>query len=195
MESRGHVHPELDEEGTTATRGTSTLAGYLDRVVSGDAGVYLTGDEMQIVREGNRINTALAPLLLDFEMPPLFDLRDLDSIGLWLSAAGVVSRLHFDANGAHNLNGQVAGRKRFLLFPPSEEPRLYLYDAPESRARNFCRVDVENPGDPRFPRFREALALEGVLYAGEMLFIPALWFHSFRHEGAWNANLNFWWND
>jgi hypothetical protein len=193
-EARGSLHPELDEEGTTAVRGRSTLAEYLDRVMAGDSRVYLTGDEMQIVRAG-QINTALAPLWSEFLLPPLFDLPQLDSIGLWLSAAGVVSRLHFDANGAHNLNAQVAGRKRVVLFPPSEEPYLYLYDAPESKARNFSRIDLDALDDGRFPQFRQARGFEGVLDQGEMLFLPAGWFHSFRHEGTWNANVNFWWRD
>ncbi|MEA2489381.1 MAG: hypothetical protein QOH21_1173 [Acidobacteriota bacterium] len=193
-EARGHLHPELDEDGTTAVRGRSTLAEYLDRVVAGDSRVYLTGDEMQIVRAG-QINTALAPLWTDFALPPLFALHQLDSIGLWLSAAGVVSRLHFDANGAHNLNAQVVGRKHVVLFPPSEAPYLYLYDAPESKARNFSRIDIDAVDGALFPEFRQAHGFEGVLHEGEMLFLPAGWFHSFRHEGAWNANVNFWWRD
>ena len=31
------------------------------------------------------------------------------------------------------------------------------------------------------------------LVAGDLLFIPAWWLHTFSHTGDLNANVNFWW--
>ena len=40
---------------------------------------------------------------------------------------------------------------------------------------------------------RHALGYEAALEPGDLLFIPACWFHSFRHLGHFNANVNYWW--
>lgn len=198
LASRSHLHPDLDADGTTPRPPqASTLSEYLDRITRGPpaerAGCYLTGDETTLVRNGGQLSTNLKPLMGDFQFPPFVDLDRLKTVGLWLSAAGVRSRLHYDANGAHNLNAQVTGEKHVLLFSPDQLARLYPYPATRSRAANFSRVDVDAPDDGAFPLFRDGAALEGVLHAGEMLFLPAFWFHTFRHTGEFNSNLNFWW--
>jgi hypothetical protein len=42
----------------------------------------------------------------------------------WINFGNVTSRLHYD--GKDNLLCQIAGRKRLILFPHSEWPKLYL---------------------------------------------------------------------
>ena len=53
-------------------------------------------------------------------------------------------------------------------------------------------VDCDNPDYERFPKFRQAVALEGILEPGEMLFLPAGWWHQVRSMDL-AISVNFWW--
>ena len=71
-----------------------------------------------------------------------------------------------------NLLVQVVGRKRVVLFPPSDSAHLYL-------AGDKSQVlDIDNPDPTHFPRFAMATRHEALLEGGDVLFIPALWFHN-----------------
>ena len=59
-------------------------------------------------------------------------------------------------------------------------------------ATNCSRIDVERV-DAAFASFGSARRWRGTLRAGDVLFIPAWWWHTFRHGGALNVNVNFWW--
>jgi len=60
-------------------------------------------------------------------------------------------------------------------------------------AHNCSAVDVDAPQ----PEFAADLATAQVwraeVRAGDLLFIPAWWFHTFEHLGELNSNVNFWW--
>jgi len=98
---------------------------------------------------------------------------------LWTGPAGTVSSLHFDR--AHNLVAQIQGRKRWLVFPPDTTPSLY-WPSPELDLRmlQFSPVDAERPDLDRFPLFARARPIEIVLEPGELLFLPAGWWHQVR---------------
>ena len=53
--------------------------------------------------------------------------RNRTTLRLWLGGGGVLARTHYDKG--HNLFVQLVGRKRVLLWPPSELPALHLYPA------------------------------------------------------------------
>lgn len=108
---------------------------------------------------------------------------------LWLSAADVRSPLHQDL--PENLFAQVYGRKRVTLFPPSEELRMYRH-APWSRLPQVSRADAEAPDDARFPRLRHARRFTAVVEPGELLYIPALWWHQLRSL-SFSISVNTWW--
>lgn len=71
-----------------------------------------------------------------------------------------------------NILVQVVGRKRVVLFPPSDSPYLYLV-GDKSRV-----MDIDAPDLVTFPKFSQASRWEATLEAGEVLYIPALWFHN-----------------
>jgi hypothetical protein len=70
---------------------------------------------------------------------------------LWLGGP-VHTQIHNDPD--HNLACVVAGRRRFLLFPPEQVGNLYI--GPPDRAPPLSLVDPEAPDLERFPRFAEA---------------------------------------
>ena len=71
-----------------------------------------------------------------------------------------------------NLLVQVTGRKRVVLFSPQEVNNLYL-SGDKSRV-----LDIDTPDLTAYPRFAHATRHECLLKAGDVLFIPALWFHN-----------------
>lgn len=71
-----------------------------------------------------------------------------------------------------NILVQVVGRKRVVLFPPRDSPNLYLV-GDKSRL-----LDIDTPNTDTFPNFSRATRYEAFLEAGEVLYIPALWFHN-----------------
>lgn len=71
-----------------------------------------------------------------------------------------------------NILVQVVGRKRVVLFPPLDFPYLYL-TGDKSRV-----MDIDTPDLVTFPKFSQASSWEATLEAGEVLYIPALWFHN-----------------
>ncbi len=154
---------------------------------------YLNGDETTILSSYTQLNPAFAPLCNDFEPPAYCDRQQIKTVGFWMSAKGVVSSLHYDFDGSHNLNVQVRGRKRVLLFSPSEG--LYPFSGLQAsrNAPNFSQVNILDPDEGRFPAFRSAKCVEAVLEEGDMLFVPSYWYHALFHLGEININVNFWW--
>lgn len=66
---------------------------------------------------------------------------------------------------------EVVGSKKIVLFPPTDAPFLYL-TGDKSRV-----TDIDEPDLSRYPEFLKVTRYECILEAGDVLFIPALWFH------------------
>ena len=182
-------------------RGSSRFDAFLDAITRGPEAErsrkLFTGDEQFMVqrRDGRTtVNEALKPLLDDVEVPAVVPEDRLYTVWGWFSGRGVRTWLHYDNNGCHNANAQLVGTKRCWLFAPEELKRLHPFPlGGPNPAYNCSQIDVDALDLERFGDFREAVAWEGTLEPGDVLFIPALWFHTFVHEGELNANVNFWW--
>lgn len=79
--------------------------------------------------------------------------------------------LSCDLQVMDNLLVQVVGTKRVVLFPPSDAPYLYL-EGDKSEVK-----DIDSPDLDKFPEFSRVQRYEAMLQPGEVLFLPALWFH------------------
>jgi [protein]-arginine 3-hydroxylase / protease len=109
--------------------------------------------------------------------------------GLWVGATGTVSPLHFDRHP--NVNIQIHGRKRWVLFSPADSGNLY-FGAEALEPVQFCPVDIDNPDLSRFPRFARARPSVAIMEPGDALFVPPGWWH---HVTALSdsINVNYWW--
>jgi hypothetical protein len=80
------------------------------------------------------------------------------------------------------------------VFDPDQLDRLALWPpGGVNPAVNCSQIDIHAPDLAHFPELAEVRALSAHLEPGDLLFIPAWWLHAFRHTGAFNSNINFWW--
>jgi hypothetical protein len=94
----------------------------------------------------------------------------------WLGPAGTVTPLHCDYDD--NIFAQVLGTKRIFLAPPHHDAFLYTRQA--NPVLYGAAFDPEQPDFERFPLARQAALVECVVQPGEMLYVPAGWYHQVR---------------
>jgi hypothetical protein len=109
---------------------------------------------------------------------------------LWLGGP-VKTQIHNDRD--HNLACVIAGRRRFLLFPPEQVANLYI--GPLDNPPPLSLVDPEAPDFAAFPRFRQALTAARVAHLGpgDALLMPRYWWHHVTSRDPYNAMVNYWW--
>lgn len=94
----------------------------------------------------------------------------------WLGPARTVTPLHCDYDD--NLFAQLLGTKRIFLAPPHHDEFLY---ATEATPLLFAsRFDPEAPDFEQFPLARQATLVECIVKPGDMLYVPAGWYHQVR---------------
>ncbi|MBV2128563.1 cupin-like domain-containing protein [Arsukibacterium indicum] len=113
---------------------------------------------------------------------------------LWIGNEGIVSA-HYD--GSDNIACVVAGRRRFILFPPEQTCHLYpgpLNFTPAGAPTSL--VDLNTPDHERYPLYKHALAeaYSVELGPGDAIFIPMLWWHHVESLEKVNGLMNYWWN-
>lgn len=116
------------------------------------------------------IHVQFPELAKDIKFPELFDKDKLFSSVFRIASKGLQLWTHYDI--MDNILIQVSGKKRVVLFSPSDADKMYL-NGDKSEVLDIDNVDIE-----KFPRFLEAVRYEGVLEPGDILFIPAMWFHN-----------------
>jgi hypothetical protein len=165
--------------------------------------------EVQVrARVGDYINTAFAPdramqdmSMLEYldlvalgteDLPPYLgnlELRELNSMcfwptyfdkmgppRFWLGPAGTVTPLHCDYDD--NIFAQIWGSKRIILSPPHHDQFLYPNEA---NAILFgSPFDPEAPDFEKFPLARQAAMIECIVNPGDLLYVPAGWYHQVR---------------
>lgn len=114
---------------------------------------------------------------------------------LWLGPRNTVSPLHYDP--LDNLLMQIVGKKRVLLYPPDKsnasDNNPWHYAGFNGNQYNTSDVDVEHPNLEKHPNFQTApTPFECVIGPGDVLFIPAKWWHHVRSL-SWSASANVWW--
>ena len=91
---------------------------------------------------------------------------------LWYGPKGTYTPVHHDSMNI--FMAQVKGRKSIKLAPAAEMDLVYNHWGV------YSHVDFENPDYNLFPKLRDATILDVMLNPGEVLFLPAGWWHSVR---------------
>jgi hypothetical protein len=113
---------------------------------------------------------------------------------LWVGGA-VCTQTHHDPE--HNLACVIAGRRRFLLFPPEQLANLYIGPIDKPFPPPLSLVDPAAPDFDRFPKFHRALQAARVahLEAGDAIFMPKYWWHHVTSLEPYNVLVNYWWGN
>ncbi|MEN3274666.1 MAG: hypothetical protein V7631_456 [Massilia sp.] len=149
------------------------------------------GEYLALVEAGT---SALPPYLGNLELRELNRLCHwpayFDKMGpprFWIGPAGTVTPLHCDYDD--NVFAQIWGRKRIFLAPPHHDEFLYPREA---NAILFgSPFDPEAPDYDTFPLARQASLVECIVEPGEMLYVPAGWYHQVRAL-AFSLSSNRW---
>jgi len=122
-------------------------------------------------------------------------------LNLWLGPGGHTSSLHYDPMDGVLM--QLHGLKKVILFPPSQTYNLYpipvykqLFHGLTLRSV-YSQVYPENPDLDAFPKFRQAIpqAQECILKPGDVLFLPAGWWHEVTSLGdGISSSVNRFWH-
>lgn len=138
-------------------------------------------------------------LLSDIDMPRYADKSKEHIINFWFGQQGVNTKPHYDYS--NNFLVQVVGRKRVRLFAPNDTSHMYPYsihdrvtmdrvDHPAVQASQIA--DIDFMVDSHFPNFKLTTCFEGFLDPGDLLYIPAGWWHEVKSLDV-SMSVNFWW--
>lgn len=121
-------------------------------------------------REVANLENHYPELSQDFKMPAFLEPSTVFSTVLRVASKGVQLWTHYDV--MDNLLVQVTGTKRAVLYSPEDLPYLYL-EGDKSKV-----IDIDDVNLDLFPEFVKATSYECIMEPGDVLFIPALWFHN-----------------
>ncbi|XP_051130041.1 lysine-specific demethylase JMJ32 [Andrographis paniculata] len=144
-----------------------------------------------------------------------------EAVNLWIGNR--LSETWFHKDHYENLYVVIAGEKRFLLLPPTDVHRMYVRDYQAARYR-YCQdsgdftLELEDPTayvpwcsvDPcpsfeeeqreikKFPLyFNGPKPFEVTVKAGEMLYLPSMWFHHVQQsqdDSVLTIAINYWYD-
>ena len=184
-EARGRFFYQDDMRLLNFSEGRATFARFVDA--------------LRAVDDGRTLYMASTPAREAF--PSIADMFDLPHVPsdapprIFIGNKTVVST-HND--GASNIATTPAGRRTFTLFAPEQVANLYPGPIEHTPAGpQMSMVDIGAPDHDRYPRFEDAWASarQGVLEAGDGIYIPPLWWHDVRAHEDFNILVNYWWRD
>lgn len=107
-------------------------------------------------------------------------------IKAWIGPKNTISSMHTDPK--QNLLCQVFGEKLLILAAPEYSTNLYPHDG---ILNNTSKIDPTNLNFEEFPLSRKVKFFRVHLKAGDILFIPKLWWHYVQSLTP-SASVSFW---
>lgn len=144
-----------------------------------------------------------------------------DAVNLWIG--NHFSQTWFHKDHYENLYAVVTGQKHFLLLPPTDVHRMYIRDYPAAhyhyaKDTGEFKLELEDPiryvpwcsvnpypspstkkrDMARFPLYFEGpKPFECTVKAGEILYLPSMWFHHVRQtpdSSGLTVAVNYWYD-
>jgi len=125
------------------------------------------------------------PLVKDVSNPDITDGWVDNYPFMFFGGAGAVTNLHYDIDCSNVFHTHFHTRKHIVLFDQSQSKHLYQHPFTVQSHVNPLKPDFE-----RFPALKHVTGYETILYHGETLFIPALWWHYIVYlDGGFSLSL------
>ncbi len=134
-------------------------------------------------------------LLADISLPIYVNQNVKHVTNLWIGESGIISQPHYDCSD--NFLTQILGRKRVRLFSPSDSKNMYPHAIDDDMLGDISAAHISRIDDTdlvnfdHFPKFKQANCFEGIIYPGDILFIPAGWWHEVKSLDM-SISVNFW---
>jgi hypothetical protein len=165
---------DLPLEPDTSITLASVLASKVEKIeVRGFLDDLTRGIKVRHYVSGMALESYLPDLLADVVVPPYHTEPARAKARMWLGGP-LIGPLHYDRT--NNLHAIVHGRKRFRLLPPGQWRDLYPCSVfsviPTLSLATFFPIDHQ-----RFPRLHRARQIDVELEPGDMIYVPAGWWH------------------
>ncbi|XP_065673076.1 tRNA wybutosine-synthesizing protein 5 [Hydra vulgaris] len=131
---------------------------------------YLRSLGEDIRNDAADIRKQFPKLSQDLIIPNLFDESSFFSSIFRISSSGLKLWTHYDV--MDNILLQIKGTKKVVFFSPKDALNLYL-NGDKSEI-----IDIKNTDYEKYPKFKCVNRYSCKIYPGDVLFIPALWFHN-----------------
>jgi len=125
---------------------------------------YFRSLGMNVRKEPSHFLQQFPELINDFHFPAYIDKSRYFSSVFRVSSGSCQLWTHYDI--CDNILCHVKGKKRVVLFPPSDVPYLYI------RGSSSTLLDIDNANVAMFPKYAHSHPLECILCPGDILFIP-----------------------
>lgn len=133
----------------------------------------------------HNITREMPELLDDIDFPDLTDDFSRRFVFTFFGCRGSVTPIHYDIDYGHVFYTALHGRRRIILFPPTESARLYHHPF---TVRSY--IDADRPDFQRFPALEGARGWAVTLQPGETLFMPSGWWHQVIYaDGGYGISL------
>lgn len=164
--------PKMSFTSKNFTYETQPLSTFLDSIATG-AHLYLRSlSATSPSKTPTNLATDFPALAPDFSLPPSLSSASTNAHSAPLRIAGPVAMwLHYDVMA--NVLCQIRGRKRLLLFPPSDVTKLYFAPGASSSALDVFAASVTT-----HPALASCAPHVADLAPGDVLYIPPLWLHA-----------------
>ncbi|KAL7530541.1 hypothetical protein ACHAXR_003546 [Thalassiosira sp. AJA248-18] len=138
----------------------------------------------QLADDLGTITSQLRPLA---SKQPFFG--DFAYAKMWLGQKGIVMPIHYDATD--NMYVMAWGRKRAIIAEPGQLDALYRYPNGHPLVGS-SQVNLTEPNLVLHPNFKDAKLREVIVGPGDVLYLPAWWWHQFEQPFEDTAALNLW---
>ena len=88
-----------------------------------------------------------------------FPKRTGEQSTFWMGSSESFTPCHYDSYGC-NLVAQLYGKKKWLLFPPTQSEYLHPTRIPYEESSVFSLVNIRHPDHGKFPNFEHATCYE-----------------------------------
>ena len=116
----------------------------------------------------------------------------LNQDGLFMYAGAGANTTHTHLDPAENFLLVCRGQKRMQLFAPADFNSMYPFPAPKYHSSAVPPFTAPRDAPTEFPAYSRTHPVEVELQQGDMLYLPAYWYHCVEGGDQFNVVVAWW---